>query len=117
MRHSGHLNLDRNRDLLFHLLRGAARPLRNDRHVVVGDIGIGFDRQVVERDRSPAGQQEGNGQHYKFVVQRKVYEGPNHSLSCLVCRCAGSTAPDGRCSGMSVMSRTREAGYALAIRY
>ena len=84
MRHSRHLNLDRDRDLLFDLLGGASRPLRNDRDIVVGDIGIGFDGKIVERDRSPAGQQDGNGQHDKFVIQRKIYEGPNHSLSCFV---------------------------------
>ena len=80
VRHSGHLNFDRNRDLLFHFFGGASRPLRNDRHVVVGDIGIGFHRQIVKRDGSPAEQQDGNGQHYKLVVQRKVYESANHFL-------------------------------------
>src|ERR1700727_2450307 len=92
MRHAGHLNLDGDRDLLFHLLRRAARPLRNDRDVVVGDVWIGFDRQVVERDGPPASQQDGNGQHDKFIVQRKIYEGSNHSLSCFVCRCPCLTA-------------------------
>ena len=47
-----------NRDLLFHLLGGTAGPLGDDRHIVVGDIGIGFHRQVVKRDRTPAGQQD-----------------------------------------------------------
>ncbi len=48
VRHSGHFDLDRNRDLLFHLFRGTAGPLRNNCDVVVGDIGIGLHRQVME---------------------------------------------------------------------
>src|ERR1700733_15316745 len=48
VRHSRHLDLDWNRDLLLHLFRRAAGPLRNDRHVVVGDIGVSFHWQVVE---------------------------------------------------------------------
>ena len=35
VRHSGHLHFDRNRDLLFHLFGGTARPLGDDRRVVV----------------------------------------------------------------------------------
>ena len=41
-------DLDRNRDLLLDLLGGSAGPLRDDADVVVGDVRIGFDRQVVE---------------------------------------------------------------------
>ena len=80
VRHSGHLNFDRNRDLLFHFFGGTARPLGNDRHIVVGDIGIGLHRQVVKRDGPPAEQQDGNGQHHKLVVKRKVYKSANHLL-------------------------------------
>jgi hypothetical protein len=47
-----HLNFDGNRDLLLDLLCGTSRPLRNNLHPSVGDIWIGFDGQVVERDDS-----------------------------------------------------------------
>ena len=59
---SVHLNFNRNGDLLFHFFRGAARPLRNDLHVVVGDVGIGFDGQIVKRDRPPDQQEHGRWQ-------------------------------------------------------
>ena len=80
MWHSRHLDLDRNRDLLLDLLRGTSRPLRNDGHVVVRDVGIGLHRQVVKRDNSPTEQQDGSGQHHELVVQGKIYEGADHFL-------------------------------------
>ena len=54
MRNSIHLDFDRNRDLLLHLLGGPAGPLRDDGCVVVRDIGIGLDGQVMKRDRLPS---------------------------------------------------------------
>ena len=35
-------------DLLLHFLRGPARPLRDDPGVIIGDVGIGLDRKMVE---------------------------------------------------------------------
>jgi hypothetical protein len=35
-------------DLLLHLFGRAARPLRDDLHVVVGYIRISFDGQILE---------------------------------------------------------------------
>ena len=46
-------NFDRDGDLLLHFFGGAARPLRDDLDIVIGHVGIGFDGQVVERDRLP----------------------------------------------------------------
>ena len=43
----------RNGDLLLHFFRRAPGPLRNDLDVVIGNVGIGFDRQIVERDQRP----------------------------------------------------------------
>src|SRR5580698_5010082 len=48
VRHAGHLYLDGDGDLLFYLFGGASRPLRDHGHVVVGNVGISFHRQVVE---------------------------------------------------------------------
>ena len=48
MRNAVHLNFDGNGDLLLHFFGGAAGPLGDDLHVVVGDIGIGFDGEIVK---------------------------------------------------------------------
>ena len=48
VRDAGERDLKRHGDLLLDLLGGAARPLRDDGDVVVGDVGIGFDGQVVK---------------------------------------------------------------------
>src|ERR1700733_7208747 len=81
MWHSGHLNFDRNRHLLFHFFGGTSRPLGNDRHIVVGDIGIGLYGQIVKRDSPPAEQQDGNGENHKPVVKGKVNQSANHCAS------------------------------------
>ena len=48
MRHAVHLNFDGNRDLLFHLFRRSARPLRNDLDVIIRHVGIGFDEKAMK---------------------------------------------------------------------
>ena len=59
VRDAGHLNLDRDGDLLLDLFGGAAGPLGDDLDVVVGDVGIGLDGEIVEGDRAPAEQHKG----------------------------------------------------------
>src|SRR5271165_5684236 len=88
MRHSGHLNFDRNGYLLFYFFGGTSRPLSDDRHIVVGDIRIGLDWQIVKRHRPPSEQQDSNRQHHKPVVKGKVDQGANH--------CASTVASSGR---------------------
>jgi hypothetical protein len=61
VRHSGHLNLDRNGHLLFHLFGGTPGPLGDDGHIVVGDVRVRFHRQVVKGDRTPPEQQKRDG--------------------------------------------------------
>ena len=58
----------------------AARPghWRDDLHVVVGHIGIGFDGEIVERDRAPDEQKRRQGQNNKAVVERGIYQCANH---------------------------------------
>ena len=53
VRDARHVDLDGNGDLLLDVFGGAAGPLRDDLDVVVGDVGIGFDGEVVERDGCP----------------------------------------------------------------
>ena len=83
VRHSRHLHLYGNSDLLLDLFRGAAGPLCNDGDVVIADIGIGLYGQVMKRDSPPGEQQGGNGQHHKPVVQSKIDEGADHFLSAV----------------------------------
>ncbi len=78
---AGHLYFDRDGDLLLNLFGGAAGPLGDDLDVVVGDVGVGFDRKVVEGDDAPAGQQDGCAQHQPSIVESKVDETFDHWAS------------------------------------
>lgn len=81
VRNARHLNLNRNRHLLFNILRGVSRPLRDDVDVVVGNIRVCFDGQVMEGDRSPGKEQYGKCQDQETASQRKVDERTNHCAS------------------------------------
>ena len=70
MGYSVYLNFDGNGDLLFHLFRRAPGPLRNDLHVVVGDVWIRFYGKVVKRNRAPHEQQYGQRQNDEAVIER-----------------------------------------------
>src|SRR5580700_459789 len=72
MRHAIHHDLKRYRDLLLHLFGGDSRPLRNDFHVVVRHVGIGFDGQLMEGNPAPDEQQERSHHHEKAVIQSKI---------------------------------------------
>jgi hypothetical protein len=74
------LNLDGNRYLLLHFLGGVARPLADDRHVVVGDVGIGLNRQAVEGKSAPEREKQADREHNESVVQCKIYESADHPL-------------------------------------
>ena len=74
-----HHDFDRNRDLLLDLFGRAARPLRDHLDVVVRDVGIGFHRQIVERDGAPDEQQHGGCQDdQEAVVEGEINQCPNH---------------------------------------
>ena len=80
VRNAGHLDLDRHRDLALDLLGAAARPLGDDLDVVVGDVGIGFDGQVAERDDAPGGEHHHSAQNQPAIFQREIDECANHLL-------------------------------------
>ena len=80
MRNAVHLNLDRNRDLLFDLFGSAPRPLRNNLHVVVGDIGVGFDRQIMKGESAPPKQKNCPNNDDKAIIQSKIDQSTNHRL-------------------------------------
>ena len=68
MRKAGHLDFDRNGNELFHFFGGSARPLRDDRHVIVGDIRVGLDGQRVKGESAPNRQKNPGRHDNKFVV-------------------------------------------------
>lgn len=77
---AGHGNFKRHSDLLLNFFSGAAGPLRNDLDIVIGYVGIGFDRQVVEGDDAPGEEDDGHCQDNETVVQRKIYQTTDHLL-------------------------------------
>ena len=88
MRHVGdarHLDLDGDGDLLLDFFGGAAGPLGDDLDVVVGDVGIGFDGQVVEGDGAPGEEDDGRAEDEPAIVQRKIDEATNHLPSSPRC--------------------------------
>src|ERR1700761_8294402 len=81
VRDTGHLNLGRNRYLLFDVLCGMPRALGNDVDVVVGDIRIGLDWKIVKRNDAPREEQKGPTEYKKAIIQGKVDDPPNHCPS------------------------------------
>jgi len=75
---AGDRDFERDGDLLLDLFGGAARPLRDDVDVVVGDVGVGLDGEVMKGDGSPAEQQHGGDQDDEAVVERPVDELCDH---------------------------------------
>src|SRR5260370_30389120 len=58
-----------------------ARPLGNDLRIGIGNIRVGLNRQVTERNDSPDKEHDCHTQHQDAVAQGKVDEIPNH-LPC-----------------------------------
>ena len=67
MRNAGHLHFDGNGYLLLDFLGGAAWPLCDDLNIVVGDIGVGFHREILERNGTPSQEDDANDQDQQFV--------------------------------------------------
>src|SRR6185437_12443043 len=84
VRHAGyaiHGHFDRDRDLLLDLLGGDAGPLRDDFDVVVGDVGIGLYRKVVERQDAPGEEQNAHRYYQDPVLKREIDQLPDHCAS------------------------------------
>ena len=73
------LRLDGNRDLLFDFFRGVSRPLRDDIHIRVGDVGIRLHRQDMKRVGAPGQEQNGDAQNQPSVPKSKVNQTLNHT--------------------------------------
>src|SRR5215469_11619526 len=76
-----HRDFQRNSYLLFDLLRGNARPLGNDFHIIVRHIGISFYRQLMEGDSAPDKQKQCERENQHAVLQREVDDCPDHYCS------------------------------------
>src|ERR1700688_1962034 len=81
VRDAVHHDFDWNGDLLFHFFGGVAGPLRDHLHVVVGDIGVSFHWQIVERDGAPNEKKYRGRQHQEPVLESEVDQPPNHYCS------------------------------------
>ena len=81
LRNAGHLDLGGHGDLLFDILRRVARPLGDDVDVVVGDVGIGLDGEVVERDSASDEQHDRDCEDENAVLECEVYKALYHWAS------------------------------------
>ena len=79
VRDAVHHDFDRDGDLLLHFFGRAAGPLRDDLDVVIGHVRIGFHRQIVEGNRAPDQQQDGDRQDQYPIVQGEIDEAANHA--------------------------------------
>ena len=96
VRDSVHDDFKRNGNLLLDLFGGYAGPLGDDFDVIVGDVGVGFDGKLMERDGAPDEQQESCSEDEKAVVEREIYESANHfGGSCGFCAAAADGATPG----------------------
>jgi len=84
VREASHLDFNGNGDLLLDFFGGAARPLRDDLDVVVGDVGIGFDGKLMERDGTPGEEEESSSDNQPAIVQREIDEAANHLRATLL---------------------------------
>src|ERR1700730_14169394 len=81
MRNAVHLDFDGNGDLLLDFLGSPSRPLCNHLNPGIGNIGIGFDREVVKRDHSPNEEQDRQAEHDETIIQREIDEFAYHCCS------------------------------------
>ena len=98
-----HDNFQRNGDLLFNFFGGAAGPLRDDLDVVVGDVGIGFDGEIMERDGAPDQQQESGQRDQETVIEGVIDQGANHRATryCSTVFCKTRALETTRSPGLS----------------
>ena len=65
-------HFERNGDLLLDFFGRMTRPLCDDLRVRVGDVGIGFDGQGMERNDAPDEQDQRGAQNQQAVAQGKI---------------------------------------------
>src|SRR5262249_2229082 len=79
-----HLDLNRDRDLLLHLLRRPPGPLRDDLHPNVGYVGVGLDREPLKGNDPPDEHRESRAENDEAVVESEIDKRPDHHCSALV---------------------------------
>ena len=72
------LALERNGDLLLDLLGGEARRLGDHLRGGVGDVGIGFDRELGPGIVAVDGGEDADHRHDQALAQREADEPVNH---------------------------------------
>ncbi len=71
---------ERNGDLLLDFFGGVTGPLRDDLRVGVGDVGIGFDGQSVERNDAPDKEHERSAEDEQGIRESEIDGLANHRL-------------------------------------
>jgi hypothetical protein len=66
-------------DLVLDFLRAVAGPIREDDHLVVGQVRDGVDRRTGERPPAPAGQSGVGHDDQQPMPQREFNESPDHA--------------------------------------
>ena len=102
-------DFDGDSDLLLHLFGGAAGPLRDDLDVVVGDVRIGFHRQVVKGDGAPDQQQ----QSHRRVIRKRLSSAKSirpRIIYCSAVLCRTSAFETTCCAGRDAGQRLPEVG-------
>ena len=80
MRNPIEFYFERNCNLLLDFFGSVARPLSDDLRIGIGDVRIGFDGQVMERDNAPDKKHERSAEYQQSVTESKVDQSPNHSF-------------------------------------
>src|SRR5579864_5388987 len=73
-------DFERDGDLLLYFFGCVSGPLRDDLRVGVGDVGIGFDGQSMERNDAPDEEHKRRAENHQAVAQRKINERTDHSF-------------------------------------
>jgi hypothetical protein len=79
MRNTGHLNLDRDRDVTFDLFGGLTAALRYHFHQRRHRIRVSFDVELDEADDSGAEQQQRQDHNDRRPLQSEVNDAVHHA--------------------------------------
>ncbi len=82
---AGHLDFDGNGDLLLYFFGGTPGPLGDDLDIIVGDVGVGFDREIAEGNDAPGEEQNGSAENEPAIVESKVDEPAYHRYCTMFC--------------------------------
>ena len=81
MRDAVQFYFQRNRDLLFDFFGSVAGPLSDDLRVGVGDVGLGFDGELMQRNYAPHEYDEGSTEYKERIRQSEIDGFADHLVS------------------------------------